>query len=640
MSNINSLDIETESLVPEMASHAALEPWRLRQGKAKISSIAVNYKDGSIKQIINNNQSTWVNEVTELLESLSGEVVYAHNALFDIAWLIAQLNPVRTMLVPQVMRDIKWRDTMLLTKWLINGQKAEDSKFSYSLANLVKTFLPDHEGTEFFVKMKTEGENIQPGENPEYWELRGELDVIMTKALAERLQERLPAEQRKGFMTEQECLLPVANSWILGIRIDQKQMRENDKYYKELKTKIAKELNVDEAVFTSSKRLGEILYNQWMLPVIATTPAGEASCSAETLKWLAFRARNEEEHGLAEKIEKILQAKTASTMHSKYVKSMIDALEHTTDGYIYSAPRLFGTNTGRFTYSNSTSVYVPGRKTRKQFKSSIALHQIPRREDRVRRCLLPPEGFKIMEADAAQQESRLMAIAAKDENMINAFNSGKNLHSVLAAQLNNMTYEDFTEKYESEKDGGPYTEKRQLGKLGNLSCNYRISGRRLAEKAYVQYDTYMTDAEGISIVKGFAKAYPRIPEFWDDAIWFARQNKLTKSFANRYYRITKWGGRDAWSSESNAINHVIQGTGGDQKEITISVLFKKYTEALFALDLHDAQFIYLPDEMADELFVKITDELNAIDYTEYWDMEIPIALPFESLIGTSWADVK
>lgn len=625
-----ALDIETESLIPEMKSFAALEPWRLRQKKARITSIALS--DG---RQIENNGPEWKTQVRELLQSLKGEVVYAHNALFDIAWLIEELKDSKTSPIPKEITDIQWRDTGLLAKWLINGQKAEAINVSYSLKNLVASFLKDHPKTEFFVKLKSQ--NVQPGDNPEYWAQRGQMDAIMTLALAEKFQTLLPARQRKGFLIEQKCLVPIANSWVVGIRIDLMQLTENEKYYTSQIAECAKKLGVPRDYFTSSRKLGNLMYETWGIPVKSKTPAGTPSASAETIKWLIYDAKNSGANVVAEKLQIILDAKKASTMMSKYVKSMKDALAHTGDGYIYSSPKIFATNTGRMTYSNSTNVYLPGKKTKTAFKTSIALHQIPRNEVRVRRCLLPPPGMLIFESDAAQQESRIMAIESKDENMINAFKAGKNLHSLLAANMLGLDYEDFTEKYKAEGGHGYFTEQRQFAKLTNLSCNFRIGGKSLAYKAYTTYDTYMTEGQGQYLVKQFMKSYPGIPNFWDSVVLDSKERGYTESFSKRSYKLNEWSGRNVWGTESKAINHPIQGSGADMKEVVISEMFEKHPEAIFILDLHDAGFWLINEESQ----VKELDKsLNEIDYSVHWDMELPISLPMESGFGRSWADIK
>lgn len=639
MTVINSLDLETESTNPKMSQHAALQPWRLRQGNARITSIAVARPGDVVDQVVfTGDRHRWVRQVHELLASMDGDVTYAHNALFDVAWLIADLQPDRCGPIPEVIRKIKWRDTSLLTKWLINGQMAETIRFSYSLTNLVATFLPDHPMTEFFLKMKAN--KVAPGDNPEYWTKRGEMDAIMTLALALRLQAKLPPEQRTGFLTEQDCIVPVANSWLVGIRIDREQLVKNDKHFMSLRMEAAKKLNVDLDLFTSTKRLPQLLYGDWGLPVIQKTPSGNPSCDGDTLKWLAYQLRNDGNDALADKVETVIQAKQAATLHSKYVKSMYEALEHTGDGYIYPAPRIFGTYTGRFTYSSTTNGRDFEEDKGKKFKCSIAAHQIPRKDKMIRASLCAPEGFEIYEADASGQESRLMAIRSGDETMIRIFKDNLNFHSMTGASIIGMDYDDFQAAYELESEsGGYYTEQRQLGKLTNLSCNYRIGGKALANKAYLEYDTFLSIPTGIFLVNTFNRRYEGVPRYWDDVVWESRQQGYTVTFSGRRYKLTDWQSH-RWITESSAINVPIQGAGADMKEIAIKETFEKVPEAIFVLDLHDANFFYVPKDTAPQLHARLDEALNGVDYSKYWGFVPPISLPYESKRGKTFAEVK
>jgi DNA polymerase I-like protein with 3'-5' exonuclease and polymerase domains len=635
---INSLDIETEATDPSMRQYAALQPWRLRQGKARITSVAVCRPDNSVDQIENDgDRARWHKLLLDLLWSMDGEVAYAHNAVFDLAFMIADLQPYRAGPVPEVLRYIHWRDTSLLTKWLINGQMAETIRFQYSLVNLVATFLPDHPMTPFFVKMKSEG--VAPGDNPEYWKMRGELDAIMTRALAVHLQAKLPAEQRTGFITEQNCLVPVANSWITGIRIDQNQLAINDRHFIDVRARAAAKLGVPIDIFTSTKRLPDMLYREWGLPVIGRTPTGNPQCDADTIKWLAYRMRQESNEEMAQKLELIIEAKQAATLHSKYVKSMHEALAHTGDGYIYPAPRIFGTYTGRFTYSSTTSGKDFEEDKKKKFKCSIAAHQIPRKDKMIRASLCPPPGYIIYEADASGQESRLMALRSKDPVMIQIFKQNLNFHSMTGASIIGMDYTDFQAAYKKENDQGYYTEQRQLGKLTNLSCNYRIGGKALANKAYLEYDTYLDIPTGIFLVNTFNRTYAGVPQYWEDVIWESKQLGYTQTFGGRRYKLTDWN-THRWITESSAINVPIQGAGADMKEIAIKETFDKVPEAVFVLDLHDANFFYVPEEMAEKLHSDLDAVLNGIDYSKYWGFVPAIELPYESKRGKTFAEVK
>lgn len=631
-----TLDIETRSLDKNMVAHAGLEPWRLRQGKAEITSIDVCRPDGSTIQIVHDSDN-WKDRVRHMLRELKGQKVYCHNTQFDVAWMIADLQPDKCGSIPQEILDISWRDSQLLTKWLINGQLADTTRFSYSLANLIKTFLPNHPRTAEFLEMKSRG--VVPGQDEAYWRERGTLDVIMTQELVSLLAPKLPAEQRVGIMTEFDCIVPVANSWIMGIRIDKKVLDALEPDLSRERKGYAEALGISEAVFTSPKQLSNLLYNVWGLPIIEKTATGRPSTSADTLLWLEYRLRNMHNPEMADKVRTIIKAKNASTLLSKYVKTTYAALNHTGDGFIYGCPRIFGTYTGRFTYSNTTSSKDFEEDKMTKYKTGIALHQIPRKAKKVRQMLLPPDGFALYEADASGQESRLMALRSRDEVMLKIFREGLNFHSQTGAAIIGMEYEDFEAARDLEHGEGYYTEQRQLGKLTNLSCNYRIGGKSLSEKAFTKYDTYMDIGTGNFLVGTFNRTYKGVPQYWEDVIWESKEKGYVEVFGGRRYKLTDWD-THRWATESSAINVPIQGAGASMKEIAIKETHEKVDGARFALDLHDANFFYVRE---DEIHVKskeLDKVLNDIDYSKYWGFVPEIPLEYESMSGKNFADVK
>lgn len=639
MSDLYALDVETEATDPSMKLFGGLQPWRVRQGKARITSIAVCRPDDSVIQLENIGSTRWANQLVDLLVSLKGCKVYAHNAVFDVAWLICTIVPDRMGEIHQAIKDIHWRDTGLLCKWLINGQLAETTRFSYTLVNLIMVFLKDHPLLPEFVELKNR--KVNAGENPDYWLRRGELDVIMTRALAVFLESKLSTEQRVGVLTEFKCIVPVANSWVMGIRVDRNEVVAIGKIYEARIAHAAKELGVPASIFTSTKALPDLLFNVWKLPIIAKTPKGAASCAGDTIKWLHYELLNNNNEVMAKKLELVLDAKQACTLLSKYVKTALEALDHTGDGYIYGAPRIFGTYTGRFTYSNSTSSKDFNDEDSKntKVKCCIALHQMPRKEKPVRRYLTPPPGYKIYEADASGQESRLMALRSGDPVMLDIFARGLNFHSVTGASIIGFDYEEFEANRDAEDGKGYYTEQRQLGKLANLSCNYRIGGKALSQKAFLDYDTYMTVGTGQFLVNTFNRTFAGVPQFWEDVIWESKQRGYTEAFGGRRYKLTDWS-THRWITESSAINHPIQGAGASMKEIAIAETYIKVPEAKFVLDLHDANFFYVPEVGYDEICAKLDYVLNNIDYTPYWGFTPSIPLPYESAGGYTFADVK
>ena len=440
----------------------------------------------------------------------------------------------------------------------------------------------------------------------------------------------MPVEQRAGFITEMADLIPIANSWIIGLRIDGAALNEAEQSLSEEFNDIIKQLAISASVISSPKQLGALLFVTWGLKAHSKTPTGTASTSKDDLKWIHYNLLKENQIDAAEKLNLLLRAKTIATLQSKYVKTTKLALDHTTDGYIYGAPRIFGTYTGRMTYSNATL---------RKYKTGIALHQMPRRAKQIRKFIIAPESYMIYEADASGQESRLMALKSKDRTMITIFQDDLNFHSMTGASIISMEYTEFEIARKLEDDTGYYTEQRQFGKLTNLSCNYRIGGKSLSEKAFVNYDTFMDVRTGMHLVNTFNKTYSGVPDFWDNAIEFARTTGYAEAYGGLRFKIFDWH-NNRWASESSAINLPIQGSGASMKEIAILETYKKEPRAKFILDLHDASFFYIPIKDSKEIIKNLDNILNTIDYLPYWGFTPEIPLPYESKHGNSFADVK
>ena len=607
---MHSLDCETSPVQGDLSNGYALEPWRVRQRKAFISSIACVSDDGFEINIERPNKPRLIS----LMEQLDGKEVYCHNGIFDVAWIIASVEDDRTKSVPSFIRRIKWRDTMLLCKWIVNGQTAEDMRFSYSLRNLVGQFLKDAPGTAEYLQMK---DNVTLDPNNPYWSKRGILDAIKTLELAKFLETKLKPEQRRGFIIEQRNISYMANSWLMGVRVDMPAFEEAERFYlQEQKEQLqATGLNISIEALSSPTQLSRILYSDLGMPVIAKTPSGNPSTSEDTLLLLAYQMNDK-------RLNSLVKAKKATTVLSKYIKTAKAALERTGDGYMYGVPKIFGANTGRFTMSNETL---------KEQKVSIAMHQIPRRDKKIRAYMRPPEGMLLSENDAMAQEFRIMAIWSRDENMIRIINNNIDPHAWMAEQIYGTPWEKINI---GRKSGDKEAEEiRQNGKLLNLSSNFRIGGKAFARKSFTEYEKWMSEQDGYDMQRIFKRAYTGVPKYWDAIISFAKANGYTYTLAQRRFKIHKWDGRDAWKSEGIAISMPIQGTAGEHLHGGMTSV---HDHALMTT-LHDAMFFAVHSE---EEAIEINSKLNSVKFDELWNVELPVALPFEHKIGQSFADVK
>lgn len=608
------LDVETSSKSGNLADGYGLEPWRVRQGLAYITSIGVMYPDGTIRQW----ERPTGEQILEILATLDGLEVVAFNAMFDVAWLIATVEPNKIKRVPERIRNTRWRDAMLLAKWVVNGRLADDMRLSYSLINLCMTFLANEEGLKEFIAIK---QGVVLDSNNPYWLRRNELDLIWTKKLFELLWSKLPQSSQRGYIIEQRAIVQMANSWLIGIRVDREALHAAEIALAETIRAGCAELGVSREIVSSPSQLGRVVFGTWgFKPLRYTASTQLPGTSADDFIMLAFSTGDN-------RLRKLLEVKQAITLENKYTKIAYDALTRTGDGYLYGIPRLFGTTSGRLTYSSETS---SGQKV------SIAQHQIPRKDKIIRKYMCPPEGTYLYEEDAAAQESRIMGIWSGDREIIRVFNEGINFHTNMACRIYGRAYEELQKAVKSEDPKA--IEQRQMGKLTNLSCNFRIGGPKLAKKALVEYDTYMTEAEGRMLTKTFRDLYPNVPKYWNAIIEFAKQNGYSYTLAQRRWKVPKemLMGDDAWKVEGTVISHPIQGTGGEMFLAAIS----QVPDARIQTTLHDGVFFIVDDQEEADY---IHERMQNTPYQQLWDLPEPLAIPLVyegTKLGTSFADVK
>jgi DNA polymerase I-like protein with 3'-5' exonuclease and polymerase domains len=615
-----TLDLETSSISGDLSDGMALEPWRARQGKGFITSIHIYGIDNDGNQVELAAQRPSRQQLIDMLTQIKSQETYAHFALFDVAWLIASIEPNKNARIPKVITDIRWRDSVLLAKWCLNGRNSE--YFSYSLLNLINTFkdMMGYPGAEDFIRMKQQ--EVQQANDP-YWLERGKQDVLWTWRFVEFMKKQLPKVSERGYVIEARCIPQIANSWLVGMYVNQDAFEKAEiQIQKDIDENCAI-LGLSETVLGSPAQLGNVVFGQWGFKPVGTTPTGKPKADADSWIMLAHSTGDP-------RLKQVLKARQALTLRSKYINTTREALARTGDGYLYGKPMMFGTSTGRLTYSSETL----------SFKTAIAQHQIPRKDKDVRRFLAPPPGMKLFETDAMAQESRIMGIWSGDSEIIRIFRDGINFHSYTAAQIYGCSYEDFQAHYKA--DEARYIEWRQMGKLTNLSCNFRIGGKSLAKKALTEYDTYMSEIEGRKLVNTFKRTYPGVEGYWNAIIDYAKQHGHSYTLAQRRWKVPvdMLMGADAWKVEGTVISHPIQGTGGDQFLAALSSV----PEARIQTNMHDGIF-WIVDEgkEGEEEAEYILEQMNKTKYEQLWQMSQPLSIPLlyeGSKIGTSYADVK
>lgn len=544
---------------------------------------------------------TWLNKC-----HAQGQTIVGWNVMFDIAWLLAYG-------LGDEVRKNKWLDGMLLLK-RIDGWRQ-----SYSLKTVVKKTWPQF--ADYAI------DDFSKPDSEDRWTKLLEYnmqDVVFTLTLAKEYLSQLSKEELAMALIEADTLTELAQSWLDGICINQEELNKLKFENTGELMKLRMALGVQPSVLASPKQLASLLYDDWGLRVYDFTPTGARSTDKNALNKLAV------EYPGDDRLSMLLQMRKCLTVKGKYIEAVEKTIELHGAPITHPQPQAGGTYTSRLTYSSKEG------KGKNERQTGIALHQWSR-DKRVRAELEAPEGYLLGEWDFSGQEMRLMADASMDDTMLSLFLDGIDGHSFMGASIKDLDWQWIHENQDSD----PIAKSaRYLGKFANLSLQYRIGIDTMRIRALTQYKLNLSDAEARLIKQKYLTTYERVPVYWKNAIDTARKNG---------FAVTRGGHRIGlpsdmqYQDEQTAINFPIQGTGGDMKLLAIATI-KNHMADLglrFAWDLHDALFMYIPDNSkakSTALFVK--DLLSNLPYEKAWGWTPAVPMPVDCKIGKSWGLLK
>jgi DNA polymerase I-like protein with 3'-5' exonuclease and polymerase domains len=587
ITKLDGFDLET----------SGLQPWN-----GEIYTMAHYHTEGvTLREPSAEQLGAWLDNCKE-----TGLTIVGWNVMFDIAWLIAKG-------LGDKVRQNKWLDAMLLLK------RIDGFRHSYGLKTVVKEKWPQH--ADYAI------DDFSKPETPEAWQtmlVYNLKDVIFTITLAKEYIGQMTDKELTMALIEAECLPELAQAWVDGIYIDEaalaKLREENTAELVQLRL----DLGVSPKVVASPKQLAQLLYNEWGLPVLDRTEKGAPSTSKDALHKLAIYAPQDD------RIKNLLRMRKCKTTEGKYIEAVEKSIALHGRNITHPQPQAGGTYTSRLTYSSKQG------KGKDELQTGIALHQWSR-DKRVRAELIPPPGYLLGEWDFSGQEMRLMADASQDETMLSLFLDNIDGHAFMGASIKSRDWKWVHE----EQDNDPEAKQiRLLGKFANLSLQYRIGVATIRIRALTQYGLNLSEADATLIRNKYALTYPGVLQYWVDSI---------KKAAERGYAETRGGHRiklddmSEYSNQQTAINFPIQGTGGDMKLLALSVLKNHFAElgVHFAWDLHDALFLYVPD---DSRAVKtanfIQHTLSNLPYEKAWGWKPAVPLPVDGKLGKSWGSLK
>lgn len=426
-------------------------------------------------------------------------------------------------------------------------------------------------------------------------------DADITLRLKNKLEPELEKYGATKLFREIEMpLMPVlAEIEMTGVRIDTTSLKETSailtKRMLEIEERIY-ELAGEHFNIASPKQVGDILFGKMkIIEKPKKTKTGQYVTSEDVLQTLK---------GKHEIVADILVHRGLKKLLGTY----IDAL-----------PKLINERTGHIHTSFNQTVTATGRLS----SSDPNLQNIPvRGEDgkEIRKAFIPEEGCMFFSADYSQIELRVMAHLSGDENMIEAFRSGHDIHAATAAKIYKKEIDDV------ERD------QRTKAKRANFGIIYGITVFGLAERLEISRD------EAKQLIDGYFESFPKVKEYMEKAKEEARQNGyVTTLFGRRRYLadINSANATVRGFAERNAINAPIQGTAADIIKVAMIRIHNRFkTENIrskMILQVHDElNFSVLPEER--EQVERIVME----EMQQAFQMQVPLVA--DSGWGANWLE--
>ena len=378
-----------------------------------------------------------------------------------------------------------------------------------------------------------------------------------------------------------------------GVRIDTQSLAETSKAFTERMHTIEQriyELAGEPFNIASPKQVGEILFEK--LKIIdkpKKTKTGQYVTSEDVLQTLK---------GKHEIVEKILEHRGLKKLLGTYVDTL---------------PTLINPQTGHIHTSFNQTITATGRLS----SSDPNLQNIPvRGEDgkEIRKAFIPEEGSLFFSADYSQIELRVMAHLSGDENMIEAFREGYDIHAATAAKIYNKAIEDV------ERD------ERTKAKRANFGIIYGITVFGLAERLEIER------SEARQLIDGYFESFPKVKDYMEKCKETAREQGYVETFFKRRRYLPDINSRNATVrgfAERNAINAPIQGSAADIIKVAMIRIYNRFKEE----GLKSKMILQVHDELN---FSVVPEEKGRVEEIVLQEMEAAYTLKVPLIADAGW----
>lgn len=375
-----------------------------------------------------------------------------------------------------------------------------------------------------------------------------------------------------------------------GIRLDATSLKEYGLMLKESIEKLEKDIYTQcnvEFNINSPKQLGEVLFEKMGLKGGKKTKTGY-STSADVLEKL------KEENPV---IKDILEYRQLTKLKSTYADGLINYVE--ADGRIHGTFNQTITATGRISSTEPNLQNIPIR---------MPLGSL------IRKVFIPKENCVFVDADYSQIELRILAHMSEDESLIEAYNSGMDIHSITASKVFNVPLEQVTKQ------------QRSNAKAVNFGIVYGMSAFGLSQ------DLSISRKEATEYINQYFETYPKVKEYLDNIVAFAKEKGYVKTLFGRKRPIPELKSSNFMQKsfgERIAMNSPIQGTAADIMKIAMINVDKRLQQenmkSRIVLQVHDELLVEAYKDEVDKVSEILSQEMsNAANLSVNLDVDVNV----------------
>ena len=342
---------------------------------------------------------------------------------------------------------------------------------------------------------------------------------------------------------------------------------------------------------SSPKQLSDVLYGELELPNLK-----KGSTNAEVLNKLVNY------HPV---VSDILEYRKYTKLYSTYAEGLKKYIGN--DGKIHTIFSQMITATGRL------SSYDPNLQ-------NISVRDEDGKE--IRKAFKPSKGNVLISSDYSQVELRVLSSLADEEKMIEAFNSGIDIHTKTAMDIFNLEKDEV-----SDLD-------RRHAKAINFGVVYGISDFGLSNQ------TQLTIKDAKQYIEDYFKTYPNIKTYLDSQVDFCKDNGYVKTILNRRRYINEINDRNYMMREFGkraAMNATIQGSAADIIKIAMVQAYRRLKEeklkSKLILQVHDELIFDVPEDEIEKMKELIPD-IMANAYP------MKTRLDYSLVVGKDWYEAK